>query len=83
MRLQGVDLQGRYPGTCAGNMARWLSVNGVTYLENKYRGDAPKNQRQEFHSIGYIKDGEPRTACTYRFTVKTSVARYVERRFQD
>lgn len=83
MHLQGVDLKGRYPGTCAGNMARWFAVNGVTYLENKYPGDAPRNRQQEFHSISYIQDGEPRTACTYRFAVKTSVSRYVERGVQE
>lgn len=83
MRLQGVDLEGRYPGACAGNIARWFAVKGVTYLESKYRGDAPKNRHQEFHSISYITDGEARTACTYRFAVKTSVSRYVEHRFRE
>jgi hypothetical protein len=76
MKMQGIFPEDKNPGNCSGNETSWFTLDGITYLENKYRDDAPTSKRQEFHTVKYLKNGEVKTACEYGFIVETSVSGY-------
>jgi hypothetical protein len=77
LELQGVIDVDHFPCRhCSGNETNWFVHQGITYFENKYPGEAPKDATQTFHSVSYLKNGEIRNVCDYFFKVKTDVGEY-------
>jgi hypothetical protein len=61
--------------SCSGNTTGWFRYNGITYYETKYPGDEPKGERQKFHRVSYIKDGNIKTVCEANFKLQVTVQR--------
>jgi hypothetical protein len=77
LEMLGVNDLDRFPCRhCSGNDTNWFVHQGITYFENKYPGEAPKDDTQTFHSVSYLKNGEIRNVCDYFFKVKTDVGEY-------
>lgn len=73
LKMQEINLQNRHPGRCIGNVPGWFVSEGTTYFENKYRGEAPRMKREEFHVVSYVKSGAIHDVCKFVFDIETKV----------
>jgi hypothetical protein len=82
MRLQGIDLSGRHPGNCSGNVVRVFREQDVTYFHLKYRSDRPYSVKQMVNDIYEVKGTKITLVCSTHFEQTTEVGEILPHQHQ-